>query len=152
MATSAAGTPLVDGGVFANNPAGLAAVEAIGVLSWPRDQIALLSLGCSAEALDVRTRGWWRSRIVGLAPKMSAVFMAAPSDASCGTATHLLADRADFVRISPPLPSGRYGLDIARELSSVAALGAVEARHRLQDIRPRFFGQKAELFVPEHAL
>lgn len=147
-----AGTPLVDGGVFANNPAGLAAVEAVGVLGWPRDEIAILSLGCGAEALDIRTRGWWRSGIVGLAPKMSAVFMAAQSDASCGTATHLLGDRANFVRISPELPSGRYGLDVVKELRSLSARGATEVRHRLQDIKPKFFEEKAEPFAPEHAL
>jgi patatin-like phospholipase/acyl hydrolase len=146
------GTPLIDGGVFANNPAGLAAIEAIGVLGWLRDDVAILSLGCGAEALDVRTRGWWRSGIVGLAPKMAAVFMAAQSDASCGSAIHLLGDRHKFVRISPTLPSGRYGLDVTRELTSLAALGAVEARHRLQDIRELFFAKKAEPFEPDNKL
>lgn len=147
-----AGTPLVDGGVFANNPAGLAAVEAVGVLGWPRDEVAILSLGCGAEALDVRTRGWWRSGILGLAPKLSAVFMAAQSDASCGMATHLIGDRTRFVRISPDLPGGRYGLDITAELRNLSARGDTEARHRLQDIKPLFFADVAEAFVPEHRL
>lgn len=163
MATSAAptffrahltqeGVPLVDGGVFANNPAGLAAVEAVGVLNWPRDEIAILSLGCGAEALDVRTRGWWRSGILGVAPKLSAVFLAAQSDASSGMATHLLADRTKFVRISPMLPGGRYGLDVTGELQSLSARGATEARHRLPEIRPLFLSEKAAAFVPDHAL
>jgi patatin-like phospholipase/acyl hydrolase len=144
-----AGTPLIDGGVFANNPAALAAVEAIGVLNWPRDEVAILSLGCGAEALDVRTRGWWRSGLVGLAPKLSAVFMAAQSDASCGMATHLIGDRTKFVRISPELPGGRYGLDVIGELRSLSARGDTEARHRLQDIRSLFFAARAATFVPE---
>jgi hypothetical protein len=146
------GTPLVDGGVFANNPAGLAAVEAVGVLGWPRDDVALLSLGCGVEALDVRTRGWWRSGILGLAPKLSAVFLAAQSDASCGSGMHLLGNRDNFVRISPNLPSQRYGLDVAKELPSLAALGAAEARRRLQDIKDLFFSVKAELFEPDNTL
>jgi uncharacterized protein len=142
------GMPLVDGGVFANNPAGLAAVEAIGVLSWPRDEIALLSLGCGAEQLDLRTRGWTRSGILRLAPKLAEVFMAAQSNASCGTATHLLCVRENFVRISPALPSGRYGLDITRELPSLRAHGETAARHELQNIKPTFFAERAEAFVP----
>jgi patatin-like phospholipase/acyl hydrolase len=147
-----AGAPLVDGGVFATNPAGLAAVEAIGVLNWPRDEVAILSLGCGAETLDVRTRGSLRSGILGLAPKMVAIFMTAQSDASCGTAMHLLSDRNRFVRISPDLPAGRYGLDVTRELQTLSARGATEARHHLQDIEPLFFADKAQEFEPEHKL
>ena len=147
-----AGVPLVDGGVFANNPAGLAAVEAIGVLGWARDDVAILSLGCGAEALDVRTRGWWRSGLVGLARKLSSVLLKAQSDASCGMAIHLLTDRANFVRISPELPSGRYGLDVTKELDSLAARGATAARHALQDVKPKFFAHTAQPFVPEHSL
>jgi uncharacterized protein len=159
MATSAAptffrafltetGMPLVDGGVFANNPAGLATVEAVGVLGWPRDEITVLSLGCGAEQLDLRTRGWTRSGILRLAPKLAEVFMAAQSDASCGTATHLLGVRDDFVRISPPLASRRYGLDVTRELPSLRAHGETAARHELQNLKPKFFGERSEPFVP----
>lgn len=150
--SSATGVPLVDGGVFANNPAGLAAVEAIGVMGWPRDDVAILSLGCGAEALDVRTRGWWRSGLLGLAPKLSAVFMAAQSDASCGTAKHLLADRENFVRINPTLPSDRYGLDVVKELRSLNGRGASAARRHLEEVRLKFFTEKAEPFVPYHAV
>lgn len=147
-----AGTPLIDGGVFANNPAGLAAVEAVGVLAWPRDDVAILSLGCGAEALDVRTRTWWRSGFFGFAPKAIAVFMTAQSDASCGSAIHLIGDRNNFHRVSPTLPAKRYGLDVARELPALSGIGNTEARHRFQDIRPVFFDAPAAPFVPELAL
>ena len=123
------------------------------MLNWPRDELAILSLGCGAEALDIRARGWWRSGILGVAPKLSAVFIAAQSDASCGMATHLIGDPAKFVsRVSPELPSGRYGLDVASELQTLSATGDTEARHRLQDLKPLFFAATAEPFVPEHAL
>ena len=147
-----AGVPLVDGGVFANNPAGLSAVEAIGVLGWAPKEVSILSLGCGAEALDVRTRGWWRSGLLGLAPKLSSVFLAAQSDVSCGMAIHLLDDRENFLRVSPELPSGRYGLDVTKELDSLAGRGATEARHRLQEVLPKFFAVRAEAFHPEPSL
>jgi patatin-like phospholipase/acyl hydrolase len=147
-----AGAPLIDGGVFANNPAGLGAVEAVGVLNWPREEVAILSLGCGHEALNVRTAKWWRSGILGVAFNMSAVFMAAQSDASCGAATHLIGNRDNFVRVNPVLPSGRYGLDVTKELATLSARGDTEARHRLQEIGQLFFSDKALPFVPEHAL
>lgn len=147
-----AGTPLIDGGVFANNPAGLAAVEAVGVLGWPKDELAILSLGCGTPALDIRTSGWWRSGLFGFAPKVVDIFMTAQSDASCGAAIHLLGDRDNFRRISPTLPSKRYGLDVPRELAALSGLGDTAARHQLQDIREMFFLEPAEPFVPELAL
>jgi patatin-like phospholipase/acyl hydrolase len=162
MATSAAptyfravvgqtGTALVDGGVFANNPAALGAVEAIGVLGWPREDIAILSLGCGSAPLDVRP-SWRRSGFVGLALKIASVFITAQSNSSSGMATHLLGDRTRFYRVDPPLPAKRYGLDVAKAIPELRGIGDSEARHRLQEIRDLFFSTPAEQFVPAHAL
>jgi len=59
---SAAGIPLIDGGTWANNPVGLAVVEAVGVLNWPRESLKVLSLGCTTEPLNV---GWGRNFALG---------------------------------------------------------------------------------------
>jgi patatin-like phospholipase/acyl hydrolase len=40
---------LVDGGVWANNPIGVAAIEAIGMLGWPGDRLKILSIGTINE-------------------------------------------------------------------------------------------------------
>jgi len=80
------------------------------------------------------------------------VFMTAQSDVSCGSAIHLLGDRHNFHRISPALPAKRYGLDVVRELPSLSGLGNTEARRRLQDIRPLFFSDRAQEFVPDLTL
>jgi uncharacterized protein len=40
---------LVDGGVWANNPIGVAAIEAIGMLGWPGDKLKILSIGTINE-------------------------------------------------------------------------------------------------------
>ncbi len=45
---------LLDGGVWANNPVAIAAVEAIGVLGWPRESLHILSLGCLEETYRSR--------------------------------------------------------------------------------------------------
>ena len=43
---------LVDGGVWANNPVGAAAIEAIGLLGWPAGKLKILSLGTINEPRD----------------------------------------------------------------------------------------------------
>ena len=143
------GTSIVDGGVFANNPAALGAVEAIGVFGWPRDEVAILSLGCGTEALDVR-RGRWRGGIAGLGLKIASVFIAAQSESSTGMATHLIGDRQNFYRVNPTLPAKRYGLDVSAAIPELSGIGDSEARHRLQDIRDLFFDAPAEAFVPAY--
>ena len=44
---------LLDGGVWANNPVGIAAVEAIAMLGWSRDSLHILSLGCLKETYTI---------------------------------------------------------------------------------------------------
>jgi hypothetical protein len=52
------GTPFINGSVWAHNPSGLAIIEAIGILGWPRDEIRLLSLGCISSPMEIS----WRKR------------------------------------------------------------------------------------------
>src|SRR5450432_4160025 len=53
------GMPYIDGSMWARNPLGLAIIEAIGVLDWKRDDIKVLSLGCTSTHLNVS----WQKRI-----------------------------------------------------------------------------------------
>jgi hypothetical protein len=43
----------VDGGVWANNPIGIAVVEAVTLLDWPGDSLYVLSLGCLNKAYSI---------------------------------------------------------------------------------------------------
>lgn len=147
---SAAGSPLVDGGVWANNPTGLAAVEAIGILGWPRDQVEILSIGCTAEPLNIsaaRTMslgwGYW-------ATKITQLFMKTQSFASHGTA-QLLVGHDHVVRIDPIMPNGRFGIDVIKEIGSLKGLGDSEARKALPTVR-KFFEERVEDFTPCHTL
>ena len=150
---SAAGSPLLDGGMWANNPVAIAVVEAVGVLGWPRDSLTVLSLGCTTAALDVRAGrhralGWlyW-----GTGAKLVEVFMAAQSSAALGMATHLIGDRQNLVRISPSV-SRSFTLDNVREIPSLKGLGDSEARKALPALRPMFLLEPADPFVPDYAL
>lgn len=148
---SASGIPLIDGGVWANNPVGFAVVEAIGILGWPRESLQILSIGCTESPIDVgsaRTvphgRGYWMFKIVD-------VFMAGQSSASIGIA-QLLAGRENLVRINPVVPKNRFGLDKISEITSLKGLGNNEARKAMPVLKQKFFYSKVEEFRPEYKL
>lgn len=147
----ASGVPLVDGGVWANNPTGLAVVEAIGVLGWPREEVCVLSLGCSTSPLDVRSARTFAHGKAYWATKVVDVFMAGQSSMSLGTAAVLLGHEK-VVRICPVVPRGRFALDATAGMRSLRGLGASEARHALPRLRELFFDQPAEKFVPARTL
>ena len=146
------GTPLIDGGLFANNPIGLAVVEAIGTLNWDRNSLKVLSLGCTTEALDIgRGRnfslgfGYWGLRIV-------SVFMASQSSLSLGTAKLLIGEN-NLIRIEPIIAKQRFKLDAIKEITSLKGLGYSEARQALPQLKKMFFNnQKVNDFEPNHKL
>ena len=146
---STAGTPLIDGGMWTNNPVGLAVVEAIAVLEWPRDSLKILSLGCTTEPLNVnqarrRSRGklYWAFKAV-------EVFMHAQSHGSLGTAK-LLAGHENITRINPVVSPGRFNLDGVKEITSLKGLGDSEARDTLLKLREIFLGKPVEPFDAFH--
>ena len=147
----ACGTPLIDGGMWANNPIAVALIEAIGILEWPRDGFRVLSLGCTTTPLNV---DWGRSHSLGKlgwAQKIADVFMAGQSSGATGMAQHLIADRRNIIRISP-LVGPRYEVDSQDEIPSLKGLGASEARKALSTLRPLFFEQPiTDDFVPFHS-
>jgi uncharacterized protein len=61
-----AGAVLVDGGVWANNPVGIAVVETTAVLGWPPDQVRVLSLGCTSVPLDVPANAGYLTHNLGI--------------------------------------------------------------------------------------
>ncbi len=146
---SATGTPLIDGGVWANNPVGMSVVEAISVLEWPRDSLKILSLGCTTEPLNIdrgrripRGLSYWT-------PKLLDVFMHAQSHGSLGTAK-LLAGHDNIIRIDPVVPRRRFNLDGTKEINSLKGLGHSEARHALPKLQEIFLGNPVEPFDAFH--
>ena len=148
---SSAGIPLIDGGIWANNPVGMSVVEAITLLDWPRDALKVLSLSCTTEPLNVR---WGRKVPLGRAYwafKLLDVFMHAQSHSSLGTA-QLLAGHDNIIRIDGGVSQGKFSLDSVKEIDSLKGLGDFQARQALPELRRIFLGDHAERFVPFRTL
>jgi GNAT superfamily N-acetyltransferase len=140
------GMPLIDGGIWANNPASVAVVEAVAVLGWERESLRVLSIGCTSTPLSVE---WGRRFGLGMAywgTKIVDVMLSGQSSASLGTA-ELLAGRHNIFRVSPVVAAGRFNLDATREVQSLGGLGTTEARKWLPALQPVFFQHLAEAFT-----
>ncbi|MHC1753648.1 CBASS cGAMP-activated phospholipase [Humidesulfovibrio sp.] len=144
------GQPLVDGGLWANNPTGYAVVEALGVLKWRPEEIRVLSLGCTEEMPTF-------AKLAGKGPGalrwgigLLDSFFHAQSSASMGTAKLLLDDRdnAKILRVSPKVAKNLFGLDKVKTVGQLKGLGESEARKALEAVRERFLVERAETFVP----
>lgn len=159
LATSAAPTyfpthqsnssiPLIDGGIWANNPVGAAVVEGIGILGWESSQIRVLSIGCTSEPLSVN---WGRSWALGKAywgTKLTDVFLASQSSASLGTANVLTSeDHSSVFRFDPIVARSKFALDAVKDIALLKGLGTSEAREAFPSIR-FFFNEKADIFTP----
>lgn len=135
------GSPLIDGGVWANNPTGLAVVEAIGVLKWPASELQILSIGCTSAPIG-NHHGWgglayWAVRAVDL-------FMHAQDSASLGTAS-ILTSHEQIVRIDPIVSPKKYKLDGWKAAVSLQGLGSSYAREQFP-LTKHFFDTKVSSF------
>jgi patatin-like phospholipase/acyl hydrolase len=147
----AAGIPLVDGGMWANNPMGPAAVEALGILEWKKGDVRLLSVGCTDEAFTMNAE---RSRHLGLnywATRLVNTFMAGQSSSSLGTA-QLLLGHENVVRVSPTVGRGRFKLDGAEGIPALRGLGSDRSRIESPKLKPVFFDKPAAAFKPLRTL
>ena len=143
------GTTVVDGGIFANNPTGLAVVEAIGNLEWHREELHVLSLSCTSSPVTFKEASkahWgqlrWATKIVDL-------FMESQSFVSMGTAAVLMGGHDRIVRICPSIQPGRFGMDTIHEMNTLQGLGGFAARQAIPQLkRMLFFTDPAEPFKP----
>ena len=139
------GAPLVDGGIWANNPTGMAVVEALGILKWPSESLQILSLGCTSSPINKRRFGrgklYWAFRAADL-------FMRAQDSASLGTAA-VLCSHGQIKRIDPIVSSDRFALDSYKAIPELEGLGESCAREQFPLIKS-FFIEKAKAFLPYH--
>lgn len=143
------GISLLDGGIWANNPVGIAAVEAVGVLRWPQDQIHILSIGCSEEVLAIPAN----AGTTNLAFKLADMFLLGQSRSAIGTAKLLIGHTESNRRVYRYQHSARDGeflLDSTNRIAALKGIGSSLAREAIPQIENVFFGEHRELFTPFH--
>jgi patatin-like phospholipase/acyl hydrolase len=143
----------VDGGVWANCPALVGVVEAVGFLNVPIDQIDVLSIGTTTTPFNIA-----QHRHSGLA-KWNAgllnLMFEAQVEADVAQAKLLVGDRLH--RINHPAREGQYTLDNAspEKIDELISLGrgAAVKKENLDVVRTRFLNEtKATPFVPRHLI
>jgi predicted acylesterase/phospholipase RssA len=158
MATTAAPTyfaafrgvdhiPLVDGGVWANNPTMVALVEAGGTMSVPLRGIKVLSLGTTQPV----KRGGRRLEAGGLwhwARPSSEVFLRGQALCATNQARHLLG-KDNVVRLDPFVPDRAFRMD-RLNTDELMALAAHESRKLCPEFEAVFSSHVAAPYHPLH--
>jgi len=129
---------LVDGGVWANNPSMVGAVEAVSMFEQPLERIRLLSVGTTV-ATGHRSRKLDRGGLVQWvrSPNVAQVLTAAQSRGAFTQTEHLLG-RDNACRLNPPAPDSLGKLDVADSRDLLAA-----AAHHSRDFSPTFVAKFA---------
>lgn len=155
MATSAAptylpgmslsGARLVDGGVWANNPAMVALTEAVGPLGKPLDEVRIFSLGTTTDH-PRRSRRLDRGGVLPWARDAVEILMRAQSESAIKQARHFLSnDRV--LRLNPTVPTGALAMDRVDADDLIGRAGH-ESRTASPSFTRGFADHTAPVFVP----
>jgi patatin-like phospholipase/acyl hydrolase len=157
MATSAAptylpghrldGVRLVDGGVWANNPAMVALTEAAGPLGVPLERIRMLSLGTTTD-VPHRSRRLDRGGLLPWARDAVEVLMRAQSTSATNQIRHLLSnDRV--LRLNPTVATGAVSLDRV-DADELIGRASHDSRVASPSLTRTFTDHQAAPYVPNH--
>jgi patatin-like phospholipase/acyl hydrolase len=160
MATSAAPTyfcacryikdmRLIDGGMWANNPAVVGIAEAVGMLGAGLDDIRVLSIGTTDSRKErslFLDHGGVAQWVVG--NDVVEVLMRAQSVGTDGLAGYLIGQE-DLLRVDPIVPDGIYHLDKA-SFNGLMSEAEDCALCNGPKVRERFGDHAARTYVPFH--
>jgi patatin-like phospholipase/acyl hydrolase len=145
------GSSFVDGGVWANNPALVAIVEAACFLDVPLDQIDVLSIGTTSAPFNIANNR--HAGIIKWNVGMINLMFEGQAESALKQAKLLLKDRV--FRIDVVTKPGEFSLDDASsdKIDRLMNLGRGEAvkKANLDSVKQRFFSAKAPPFTPMHA-
>ncbi len=139
------GARLVDGGLWANNPAMVALIEAAGPLRAPLDDIRVFSLGTTT---DVRQRGRRLDHggLMVWAGDAVEVLMRAQSESATKQIRHLVG-KDDVLRLNPTVPTGTVSLDKV-DTNALYGLAGHVSRDASPAVHRLFCDHQAPVFAP----
>ncbi len=137
---------LLDGGIWANNPIAIAAVEAITLLGWPAKHLSIMSLGCLENMYSIPKSGGFGQ----LSLKIADLFMSGQSHGAMGMAKLLTGhehQRQAIFRITDKIQN-ECKLDDAGRIRELKGRGFARAREEFPKLENIFFKERAESFDP----
>jgi hypothetical protein len=137
---------LIDGGVWANNPAMVGIIETVGTLGVPLDRIRLLSIG-TYDAVVRRPRLLDRAGALLWARPVTDVLLRSGSIAVNNQARYLLG-KENVMRIDPRVPATDVSIDSVSDLDALVARARHHSRHIMPDVRRQFAEHRAPAFTP----
>lgn len=139
------GARLIDGGVWANNPAMVALTEAVGPLGVPLGQIRVFSLGTTTDRPH-RSRRLDRGGLLPWARDVVEVLMRAQSESATKQVRHFLGN-GNVLRLNPTVPTGALALDRV-DAGSLIGLAGHESRVASPAFTRCFADHAAPTYVP----
>ncbi len=138
---------LADGGLWANNPALVALIEAHKTLEVPLDRIAMLSIGTMAPVVRrPRSLNW--GGLLAWAPHVPALIISATSVSVVNHTRYLLGDR--FLRVDPEVPDHEVQLDKVEAAETFLGRARHYSRTQMPEIARVFAGHSATPYSPCH--
>ena len=145
------GQRLVDGGLFANNPALVALTEAVGTLGVALDDIRVFSLGTTSTRKERPSR-LDRGGLLPWATELTDILLRAQSLAAKNAVHHLLpGGEAQQFRLDPVVPQGVLSLD-GLEPGKLRGYAEKEALHAAPRFNEMFAGHSPEAYEPLYTL
>lgn len=139
---------LLDGGVWANNPIGVSAVEATTLLDWRGQDLRILSLGCGEEIYLFKDGAGFRHLGVSGTTRL---LMDGQSRGAMGAAMLITGhphERKAIHRYATPVPADFFSLDDTTKISRLKGMGTSAARKAQPVLEPVFFAAPAPPFEP----
>lgn len=141
------GLRLVDGGVWANNPAIVAVAEAVSEFGIALGDIRLLSLGTTSD-LGVKPEKLDRGGLKQWARAVTPLILHGQSRADENATGHLVG-RDRVLRIDPVVPEGVLRLDGVNP-TQLMGLARSHSRNRSGDFERIFLGHQPAPYTPCH--
>jgi predicted acylesterase/phospholipase RssA len=135
---------LIDGGVWANNPALVAVVEAVGTLSVPLSALHLFSIGTS-NAVTQRKKRLDTGGIVAWGMESAAIdIILRGQSIGVNNQVKFLLGEDHVARLDPKVAVGEFSLDGVHQADDLVA----KARHYSRAFMPIFEARYAGHFAP----